>query len=409
MPNASLPVPHCVAFRLFALGSLLTLALALPATAQVTQPVWYPPYSLYGRPVSQPFFDFPNWARYSNCRPAPLAWGYDPFPNYGPCDCTGQDYPTVNCPGDFVAHRASNWYGMAEFAPMTIDHLDGHAIARVGPTGPVVLSTEDLQQEFSAGGKYTIGRRIFDCYRVEGTYMGFNTWDDARVVTNNEANSLGGIGNLSTFLSGFSNPITAGLDGNDTVSASIRSSFQSGEINVRYWADMPPGPFDVSYLVGARCMRITEQFSFLGNAGAPTPTANDFQSNTTNDMWGVQIGIQGCFLVTTRWWVDFDLKGAILNDRTDLSSSFIQNGIPATPQADTRDRTVWLGDISLVANWQMTPYLTFRAGYQALFFNGLSLAQDQVRSPLVNNAPGPFSDSGRLAIHGPVIGLMGMW
>ena len=80
-------------------------------------------------------------------------------------------------------------------------------------TGPVVLSTEDLRQEFSASGKYTIGRRIFDCYRIEGTYLGFATWSDQRLVTNTDVNSLGGTGNLSTFLSGFSNPITAGLDG----------------------------------------------------------------------------------------------------------------------------------------------------------------------------------------------------
>ena len=79
------------------------------------------------------------------------------------------------------------------------------------------------------------------------------------------------------------------------------------------------------------------------------------------------------------------------------------------PQEGTRDRTAWVGDISVVANWQMTPWLTFRAGYQAIFINGVALAQDQVRSPLINNAPGPFDDSGRVAYHGPIIGLMGMW
>src|SRR5262245_47316007 len=149
--------------RRLGLAILLVVACAAPALAQVTRPVWYPPLSLYGRPVAQPYFDFPTWARYSNCRPAPLAWGYDPFVGYGsgPCDgpCTGSAAcaPSVACPGDFVAHRPSSWYFNADFAPLTMDRLDGMALARIGPSGPTVLTTEDLQTEFAAGGKYTIG------------------------------------------------------------------------------------------------------------------------------------------------------------------------------------------------------------------------------------------------------------
>ena len=36
------------------LAVLLVLASAAQAAAQVTRPVWYPPLSLYGRPVSRP-------------------------------------------------------------------------------------------------------------------------------------------------------------------------------------------------------------------------------------------------------------------------------------------------------------------------------------------------------------------
>src|SRR5262245_31487872 len=200
------------------------LAWAGPVVAQSTQPVWWPPFTMYGRPVSQPFFDFPTWARYSYCRPAPLAWGYDPFPNYGPCDA-GADfgYPSVACPGNFVAHRPSAWYASADFAPLTVDHLDGVALARVGPSGQVVLSTEDLRTEFSAAGKYTIGHRIFDCYRIEGTYLGFDSWVDQRIVTNNAPNASGGTGILSTFLSGFA------AEGASFAASSVPSNFEGGQ------------------------------------------------------------------------------------------------------------------------------------------------------------------------------------
>src|SRR6476661_10984555 len=97
----------------------LMLALSASVAAQSTQPVWWPPLSLYGRPVSQPYFDFPSWARFSYCRPAPLAWGYDPFPNYAPCD-SAPGYPSVSCVDNFVAHRPNAWYFMADFAPTTV-------------------------------------------------------------------------------------------------------------------------------------------------------------------------------------------------------------------------------------------------------------------------------------------------
>jgi hypothetical protein len=388
---------------------LLVLLSAAPAAAQSSQPVWWPPLSLYGHPVSQPFFDFPNWARYSYCRPAPLAWGYDPFPNYGPCDGAPW-YSNINCPGDFVAHRPSGWYGSADFTPLNMDRLNGVPLARIGPTGTVVLSTEDLRTEFAPAGKYTIGRRIFDCYRLEGTYMGFNSWQDQRQVVNNTTNSLGGTGNLSTYLSGFSNPITQGLDGANSVSAGVRSNFQSAELNMRYWVDMPPGPMDVSLLVGLRYIRIEDQFNFDSQADlpAPTGTAVDLQTNTLNNMWGAQIGIAFDVLVTTRFWIDFDLKGAMFNDHVSLTNAASTNGVPQLI-TDTRNRTAWLGDLSLLGNWQMTPYFTLRAGYQALFFNGVSLAHNQNVSPLFTNVVGVLNDKGRVAYHGPVLGIGANW
>lgn len=394
---------------LFAVG--LTLACLAPVAAQNTQPVWWPPLSLYGRPVAQPFFDFPNWARYSYCRPAPLAWGYDPFPNYGPCDPGADMAPhSVACPGNFVAHRPSTWYGSADFAPLTMDRLDGTPLARIGPTGANVLTTEDLRTEFAPGGKFTIGRRIFDCYRIEGTYTGYHSWQDDRLVVNSTPNTNGGVGNLSTYLSGFSATPTVGLDGANFVSASVRSNFQSGEINLLYWGDMPPGPLDVSVLVGVRYMRIDDQFNFASQADLPAGpgTTVDLQTNTINDMWGAQIGLQFDCLMTTRWWLDVDLKGGIFNDHVSLTNQATTNGTPAL-SVDTRDRTVWMGDISVVANWQMTPYWTVRLGYQALIFNGLSLAHEQNVSPLFANAAGPLNDRGAAIYHGPILGVGSNW
>jgi Putative beta barrel porin-7 (BBP7) len=397
---------------------LLLLAGVTPARAQTPQPAGPPSLSLYGRPVAQPFFDFPTSARYSGCRPVPLAWGYDPCPDYGACDCDGPGdcNSDVACPGDFVAHRPSDWYATADFAPLLIDHLDGYIVARQGPItgrpnrlGAAVLTTEDLEPEFAAGGKFTVGRHIFDCYRLEGTYLGKHDWDDLKIVMNTEATPAG-FGSLSTFLSGFRLPITPGLDGNNRVYVFQRSTLQSAELNLRYWANMPPGPFDVSYLVGARYLQINEQFNFVGRTSdntSPTPT-NDLLFDTRNDLMGVQIGIAGSWLVTPRCWIDVDLKGGIYNNSASQESSLRLLGVVRPTIRDSRDATAFVGDLSLISNWQMSPNWTFRLGYQALFVNGVALAHEQRVSPVFQNSPGALNDSGELCYHGPVIGLTWM-
>ncbi|MEX2173849.1 MAG: BBP7 family outer membrane beta-barrel protein [Pirellulaceae bacterium] len=374
--------------RLGVLALLAAMSLA-PATA------WG---QLAGRPVAQPYFDFPNWARFSDCRPDPLAWGYEVFPNYGPVDCAYEPN-SVACEVDFVAHRSDTWYASADFAPLTIDYQNDFDIARLGATGETLLDTGELRPEFDAGGKFTVGRRVFGCYRIEGTYLGNYDWQDTVLLTNDDAD-------LSTFLSDFADPPIAGLDGASSVSMSFQSSFQSAEANIRYWAEMPPGPFDVSYLVGARYLRIHEQFNFLGDVPVPA-TLNDSQVNTENDLYGVQIGIQGATLLSTRWWIDFDLKGGIYNNQTSVATSFIQNGVETGGFVE-RDRTAWVGDLSLVANWQMTPQWTFRIGYQAIFVNGLALAPDNTlaNADLFGTNTARLDDSGELAYHGPIIGLM---
>ncbi|MDX1947595.1 MAG: BBP7 family outer membrane beta-barrel protein [Pirellulaceae bacterium] len=393
---------------------LLVAALAMPLLAPQAARA-----QLYGRELSQPYFDFPNWARFSHCRPGPMAWGYEVFPDYGPTDCACDACdapPSVACPGDFVAHRPSSWYGTADFAPLFYENSHRSVFARVGPDGPIALSNSDFDPEFDSGGKFTVGKRFAPCWRVEGTYLGSFDYDNASIVTNDDDNTLvpPTAGNLSTFLSGFGDPPTDVLDGANLVSVGFENSFHSAEVNFVYWVDMPPGPFDVTMLVGARYMQINESLNFFSQSNSPAGgSSNDITTATENQLWGVQIGIGGQFLITTRWWFDFTIKGAILNDNIQLNNSITQtiDGVPTTtPTAASANRTAWLGDMALIANWQMTPRLTLRAGYQALFVEGLALAADNMvaNGDLLGTNNIRLDNAGDLIYHGPVLGITWM-
>jgi hypothetical protein len=420
-------------------AALLLLGLACAARTASAQGAPYNGQAgitngLYGRPTAQPYFDFPNWARFSNCRPGPLPWGYDVYPNYGPCDCACNGAPSVGCPGDFVVHRPSDWYASADFAPMTVDYggdiavarqfiplvpavpgfdgngdgdfadpVDTPAVAAIpASVGAGVLSTGDFKPEFNAGGKYTVGRRIFDCYRIEGTYLGWYDWQSAAIATDPA-------GNISSILGGFVNPPDPIFDNNTQLFIAQQSQLWSAEANLRYWIDMPPGPFDVSCLVGARYLRIDDRFRLHSLSAAGE---NDVLSETRNNMLGVQIGVNGDFLIHPRFWINADLKGGMYNNEVNLNYN-LDSFNAASDQTFTgfHQRTAWVGELSVVGHWQITPNMVFNLGYQAIFADGLALGFKNVANqPFLDGINPPpttqFDDSGHLVYHGPIIGLL---
>jgi len=433
---------HSLTYIRGPLAVAILIALAGSARGQNTQPVWYPPLSLYGRPVAQPFFDFPVWARYCNCRPAPLAWGYDAYPEYGPgnCDnCWGVD--TVNCPRDFACHRPNIWYASADLAPLArvypntplarrfipatpginispppdTDFIDPGDVLPTAPffTDPI-FDTHDLQSEYDAGGKFTVGAHVLGCLRVEGTYLGAYAWNTSAALHDRTAD-------LATMFSGFVLPPAPALvfpGGATDVNIFSQTRLQSAEANVRYWIDMPPGPFDVSILVGGRYLRIDDSFRFLATNGVAGPNTNDIQAATQNTLWGVQVGIAGDWMIHPRFWINTDLKFGMYDNQSSLSRLVtLPATVPATPAIQGTGRnTALVGDMSFVGHWQMTPNLVFNIGYQLLIVDNIATGIDNVLQPLFPPAAPPglgpqtnYDKTGQITFHGPVIGLMAIW
>lgn len=380
------------------------VALALPSVASA---------QLYGRNIAQPYFDFPPWARFSDCRPMPLAWGFDPYAPYHSCDGAEACVPDHCGKGRFVAHRPNAWYATADYVPLTFDTSRDIEFARLGPAGPTALSTSDLDMEFDSGGEFTVGRTIGDCWRIEGTYLGAYSWDDIAFVQDSSANALGGTGNLSSLLSEFALPPVAGLDFNNFVSVQSFTSLTSGEVNLRYWVNMPPGPVDVSLLVGARYLNFEDRILFRSEADAPAPggAINQVRTRTANELYGLQLGIEGAILVTTHAWFDLDLKGAICQNTASQDTEYLnidENALATIfPTGREQERTSFLGDISLMFNVQCTPSTVFRVGYQATFLTGMAIAAENIETNnvLLRGGPGRLDDTGELVYHGPAIGL----
>ena len=300
---------------------------------------------LYGRPTAQPYFRFSELGPLLELPPGTASPGATKsFPGTGPATAPESLRALRRLLSRFVVHRPSDWYASADFAPLTIDYGSDISVAQhflpavpavpgidnnVPPdgdftdpgdvlpiaaipaaVGPSVLSTGDFRPEFNAGGKYTVGRRIFDCYRIEGTYLGWYEWESSAIARDPA-------GNLSSILGGFVNPPDPIFDNNTEIFIAQQARMWSAEANLRYWIDMPPGPFDVSCLVGARYMSIDDRFRLHStNLGG---LENDVLSETENKMIGVQIGVAGDFLIHPRYWINVDLKGGMYNNEITLN------------------------------------------------------------------------------------------
>lgn len=333
-----------------------------------------------GRPVAQPFFDYDWHARFDDCRWAPTYWGFDPFAVWDD-DCEEE---TGECRTGFIAHRPSAWYVAADFVPLTYDPYYDLELARFDADSTTALSTSDLDQEFDSGMRITVGRTLGGCYQLEGVYQGSYSWADSAAIVD-------AAGDLSSILEGFT------IGGGSAASTSYFTDMQSAEFNFRAWIDMPPGPFDVQVLLGARYLSLDENFTF-GFDGSEVLT------QTQNELWGVQLGLDMKWLIHPRAYVDFDAKGAMCNN--DLSASIRQDA--DAPRFAFDDKTAFVGDLALTLNWQVAPAWSIRAGYQAIFLTGLALGPDNMRANVDFLAAGPVQlhDRREAVAHGPILGVM---
>ncbi len=360
---------------------------------------------------------------------------------HDPCLCENE-----NCyPSTCAASQSPTWYASAELLPLFRDESGDVVFQRDGTTGLNVITAGEFDSEFNAGGRFVLGRSLGDWYRLEGSYTGTYEWDDTIVVRNTDpitdVAQAGGFGNLYSPFGNFGLPLdandnpvgVAGVDYNIFASTGFSSQMENVEINlrrrVRLLTDLnlrrrslynqgEPYVFqkraELSFLVGIRYMKIEERLAYLTRSTIPAGgSVNSVDVGADNDMIGAQLGMLSQFLVLPRTWVDFEIKGVLFQNHIDVRSSYLNtnNAGAINSQftgADERNRTAYLGELSLVVNHQFTRTLTFRAGYTAMWVSQVALASQNLNPDINVIQLGPVlaRHDGDLVYHGPSLGLV---
>lgn len=329
-----------------------------------------------------------------------------------------EESPSVT-PGHFalpaIDTRISDarWYASADALMLMRDSTPKRAFQSLNSKTNIVLDTDDLEANFQAGPRITLGRRFGERFQFEYSWFQLGSWDDRAAVRDETANAAGSFGNMFSPFSNFGDPAVALLDYNDLATIEYRSTLDNMEFNLRQKIIMPPGPLAVSVLVGARHLDIRERFAYATNSITPlgVVSSQDLLVEAGNDLWGVQIGALLEFQVDYRCQIVLDLKGGIFNNAADQSTIYTPTvaGVSATSTGSrAEDVTAWVGEILLAVNFQLTPHLSTQIGYQMLWVEGIALASENFQSDVAILATGPTDliHDGHVVYHGPHIGMV---
>lgn len=262
-----------------------------------------------------------------------------------------------------------------EFMPLFRDTSNPLALG-----GTLGLGTGALDSDFAAGGRITVGLAFADWYRLEFSSYSCDSWSDTVAVQDAGAAEFHSLG--------FSAQLA-------DVQLNLRRRMAIAQ-NPHYTAE-------ASTILGLRYVRIDDDLNYFSSVGVPA-TTDQAVVDADNDLFGVQLGFLLQVLARERAWVDFEVKGGIFSNQAEVNSTHTHNGV-ATPFAGTETRTSFMGDLSLMFNYQFAPAWTFRAGYNAMWLTGLALASANTSAD-ASLPPLSVHHDGNTVYHGPLLGVV---
>lgn len=258
-------------------------------------------------------------------------------------------------------------------------------------SGPEALNSNQFQQGFSAGPKASV---IYDSdsgYSLELTYFNIFDQSDAESIgPDNPADWLV-MRSPGTFWQTQDFPYQA-MTWTDT------TSLYSAEANARFdlssrvtllaglrWIQLndnlqgtftPPDQTAPTWKSG--CLPLGCTISQITNGGPAGNYPPFWNTSTTNNLWGGQIGVDGKILQLGRFSLGGLIKvGLFDNVAQQLTGVSMQKVV--FPSYASTNQAAFAGEAGLVLKYRLVKGLSLKAGYEALWLQGVALAPGQIR------------------------------
>lgn len=322
----------------------------------------------------------------------------DRSPRAGYCDLDG--CPSCVCP---------RWTASADF--IILERVGGATrtlVERVplsehplSTTGTEALNSTDFQQGFCAGPRVGLIRHN-DCgYDLELSYFQIDGWNSVRNVGPDHPTDWLVMRAPGLFVQLNERPYLA----TQAMDWLYATELHNAEFNVQW------NPCcQVTMLAGFRWINLHEHLQ-----GALEPPTFSWEppfwnATTTNNLFGLQIGTDATLLERGRFSIDGLVKAGIFDNNAEESTVPSIYKIPRPTSAST-NCAAFVGETGLQCKYQVTKGLLLKAGYEAIWLQGVALAPGQIQEtltasiqPVAVQALGINCNSG-VFFHGATAGL----
>ncbi|MFM9058108.1 MAG: hypothetical protein ACKOSQ_03085 [Planctomycetaceae bacterium] len=310
-----------------------------------------------------------------------------------------------------------------------VQFIGGVPVARINYT------TTGQPFDVSPGARITIGKSLGRDFvdrdrSLEFIYYGAMNWYDYAGW-----NALEN-GVLVTPL----NPSAPGFNAANRYETTVRSDFNSWEWNYKLrrrlgrdqlvmspggdWTKHAERAYLPGMFVGARLARVTEGFTMqasrpdLGVNNLPPAPPSQFggfyRIGTENWLLGLNLGAE---LISQNEYFYWGLRGRAAPAISFASMSQYANGVNTTTtvgpttinlsDAASQVGAGFLGDMTVMAGWQVTPNFSFQAGYDILWVAGIATSERQLN--LDNKDLHDIDAGGQTFCQGFSVGCYGSW
>jgi len=263
------------------------------------------------------------------------------------------------------------------------------------------LNAADFTSGMAAGPRFTLFRHTPDLGAIELNFLRVQSFTSTASLPQTQG------GYLETPHGIFCCPSEIPVD---SVEGQFSSALQSFELNRRF-----PTEGRWQWLTGFRWVQWNEEIG-LASGYARNQFTDTYGSQTFNDLYGWQVGADSIL-----WGLGGPLRieglgkaGIYYNQSAQRSTTTVGATLPPTSLSVATDvaRAAFVGELGVTGVYDITRWLSLRAGYTIFWLGGLATAANQLDAQvLCPGQPilGATDTGGSVFVQGLTLGLEGRW
>ena len=254
------------------------------------------------------------------------------------------------------------------------------------PTDPpnIVLDSDDLELGTEPGLRVTGTFQTGPGSNVEVTYLGMTHWSAGASVTDTTTRLWSPFSEFGTNPRGVPFFGYVEVDRADFHELTFKTSMNTIEANYRRRWVGPTCLFQGSYLLGFRYFQLRDNLKYntlapLNSSPPNTPPAPfmNYEVTAVNHLYGAQAGGDLWMCLLPGLNVGGELKAGLFGNDARQQTSIVATSIPLGQFEEAHSsQASFVGEVDLMATYQVSPKFTIRGGYMLLYSEGVALGTE---------------------------------